>query len=1001
MLPSTPADTESILSQSLSALAKRSNANALLSPTATPSVATPGSHSARPPPTPTSARPALAAGRPTTTPIRTPSTPAGPPADAWKAGPSEPVSTRSSVNGHPRKVGSEGENVRVIVRLRPLNAREAETGGRTCISADSANNRVVLETKPEPAVFTYDCVAGPSVDQDEFFHLAGKPAVEACMNGYNATIFAYGQTGSGKTYTMLGPVDEEVRVGERQDLRGIIPRTLEHLFETIAAAPDDGSEVSFRVSFLEIYNEALTDLLDPAGGAGRLHLREDARLGVTCENLRVESVCTVREAMALLHKGAANRRVCATAMNHESSRSHTVFTVAIEQRAAERGVEVLRRVHLNLIDLAGSERHAATLGAAQQLRETSNINRSLSTLGHVIRALVTIAHGKRPVHVHYRDSKLTFLLKDSLGGNSKTSVVANVSPSLACFKETLLTLHFARRMKLVRNRAMVNEEVSGGAAAAALQAEVERLARHVKLLEHELFFERVRHRAEESAAAAAGGNSGRTLSTREDALADTNFWLDEPELARRGEEAAEYGRLLGEHRALQAEVDALREVQANREEAAAHEATLLNEAQEMISELDGALEEANGKLADQARLVSLLLRSLHECSCAPPEAKAALAALADRPEIAHLLSHSPRQAGSGRSSPQAGHGLLTAAEARSRFQANVRSKLGARLASPSRANTVRQLLEEAAGSLVPAAAARSTPKPPRPPASIRRSEGPAEGERGREEAAQEHEASPERLEETRAELLAQRARAEALAEEKAGLERRLAGVAAERDEAGRAEAGRRAELERALEKQRASAAALAEEVVRLQGEAARWEEEAGAERRAGEAARAGAEAALAELGRARGTIAELERYLEEEALIREDQHRAARCELEAARAEIAALWSERAEWEGRVVAVVREAAAWQEAHEAATRELELEIEHLHAQLAASQAHDPRTPPRDRSASLDSSAPLTPQSLPLRAKIPPGRLNARYTETSSSCEGESVPPAAGRSFVHYI
>ncbi|XP_020108284.1 kinesin-like protein KIN-12E isoform X1 [Ananas comosus] len=296
--------------------------------------------------------------------------------------------------------------------------------------------------------------------------------VENCMSGYNSCMFAYGQTGSGKTYTMMGEVHE--MDNSLCEDRGITPRIFEYLFMQIREEEERRSNEQLRFSckcsFLEIYNEQITDLLEPS--STNLQLREDMKKGVYVENLKECDVSSVKDVVELLLQGAANRKIAATNMNNESSRSHSVFTCVIESRWEKDSMTHLRFGRLNLVDLAGSERQKSSGAEGERLKEAANINRSLSTLGLVIMTLVDIANGKNR-HVPYRDSRLTFLLQDSLGGNSKTTIVANVSPSICSSSETLSTLKFAQRAKLIQNNAKVNEDASGDVM--ALQRQVQDL----------------------------------------------------------------------------------------------------------------------------------------------------------------------------------------------------------------------------------------------------------------------------------------------------------------------------------------------------------------------------------------------------------------------------------------------------------------------------------------------------------------------------------------------
>lgn len=361
-------------------------------------------------------------------------------------------------------MGDQKDNVKVAIRVRPFNDREIQEVAKTCISISEPSNSISIDVKSEQKCFTYDYVGSESISQEEIFNEIGKPIATSCLVGYNGTIFAYGQTGAGKTFTILGNSESD---SESQS-RGLLPRCFEYLFNAIHE--ETTKEYLIKCSYLEIYQEQINDLLGP--DTQSLALREDMKRGVYVENLIEEPVFTVNETYNLLRIGTQNRHVGSTSMNKESSRSHSVFTLLIESKEEKDSMVsyVNRRFHL--IDLAGSERQKATDCAGERLKEAGMINKSLSALGNVINSLVDISEGKSR-HIHYRDSKLTFLLKDSLGGNSKTCIVANISPAFSAANETLSTLKFAQRAKMIRNSAVVNEETSG--AIAILKYEIKRL----------------------------------------------------------------------------------------------------------------------------------------------------------------------------------------------------------------------------------------------------------------------------------------------------------------------------------------------------------------------------------------------------------------------------------------------------------------------------------------------------------------------------------------------
>ncbi|TKY48715.1 Phragmoplast orienting kinesin 2 [Spatholobus suberectus] len=369
-------------------------------------------------------------------------------------------------------------NVQVIIRMRPLSNSEISVQGYgKCVRQESC--QTITWTGHPESRFTFDLVADENVSQEKLFKVAGLPMVENCMGGYNSCMFAYGQTGSGKTHTMLGDIEGGTR---RHSVNcGMTPRIFEHLFSRIQkekeARRDEKLKFTCKCSFLEIYNEQILDLLDPS--SNNLQIREDNKKGVYVENLKEIEVTNAREVIQLLIQGAANRKVAATNMNRASSRSHSVFTCIIESQWESQGVTHFRYARLNLVDLAGSERQKSSGAEGERLKEATNINKSLSTLGLVIMNLVSISNGKS-LHVPYRDSKLTFLLQDSLGGNSKTIIIANTSPSICCSLETLSTLKFAQRAKFIKNNAIVNEDASGDVIAMRIQ--IQQLKKEVSRL---------------------------------------------------------------------------------------------------------------------------------------------------------------------------------------------------------------------------------------------------------------------------------------------------------------------------------------------------------------------------------------------------------------------------------------------------------------------------------------------------------------------------------------
>uniref|UniRef100_A0A7N6A5I1 Kinesin family member 13Bb n=1 Tax=Anabas testudineus TaxID=64144 RepID=A0A7N6A5I1_ANATE len=287
--------------------------------------------------------------------------------------------------------------------------------------------------------------------QDVVFQCLGESLLNNAFMGYNACIFAYGQTGSGKSYTMMGSEEQP----------GLIPRLCNSLFRRIVNEAREGESFTVEVSYMEIYNEKVRDLLDPKGSRQSLRVREHKVLGPYVDGLSRLAVASNKDIESLMSEGNKSRTVAATNMNEESSRSHAVFNIILthtlmDLQSGTKGEKVSK---LSLVDLAGSERAAKTGAAGERLKEGSNINKSLSTLGLVISALADQGAGNnKSKFVPYRDSVLTWLLKDSLGGNSRTAMVATISPAADNYDETLSTLRYADRAKNIVNHAVVNED---------------------------------------------------------------------------------------------------------------------------------------------------------------------------------------------------------------------------------------------------------------------------------------------------------------------------------------------------------------------------------------------------------------------------------------------------------------------------------------------------------------------------------------------------------------
>ncbi|KAF3965091.1 hypothetical protein ACB098_04G085000 [Castanea mollissima] len=347
--------------------------------------------------------------------------------------------------------GSGRSRILVFVRLRPLAKKEKEAGSRCCVRILNRRDVYLTEFPHENDYlrlkrlrgrhFTFDASFPDSATQQDVYLTTTAELVEAVLQGRNGSVFCYGATGAGKTYTMLGTVENP----------GVMVLAIKDLFTKIRQRSSDGNH-AVHLSYLEVYNETVRDLLSP----GRpLVLREDKQ-GIVAAGLTQYRAYSTDEVMALLQQGNLNRTTEPTRVNETSSRSHAILQVVVEYRVKDASMNVVNRVgKLSLIDLAGSERALATDQRTLRSLEGANINRSLLALSSCINALV---EGKK--HIPYRNSKLTQLLKDSLGGACNTVMIANISPSNLSFGETQNTLHWADRAKEIRTKACeVNEEL--------------------------------------------------------------------------------------------------------------------------------------------------------------------------------------------------------------------------------------------------------------------------------------------------------------------------------------------------------------------------------------------------------------------------------------------------------------------------------------------------------------------------------------------------------------
>nr|XP_015816718.2 kinesin family member 4 isoform X2 [Nothobranchius furzeri] len=335
--------------------------------------------------------------------------------------------------------------VRVALRCRPLVPKEVNEGCQCCLTFVPGDPQVIVGTEK---AFTYDYVFDPTAEQEEVFNTAVSPLLRGLFTGYHATVLAYGQTGSGKTYSMGGTYTS---AQENDPSVGVIPRVISRIFEE--KEKKKNSEICLAVSYLEIYNEEILDLLCSSKDKPALSIREDPKEGIKIVGLTERQVFSGPEMVSCLELGNSARTVGSTAMNAASSRSHAIFTITLEQRRGSDKVDsVISKLHL--VDLAGSERQKKTKAEGDRLKEGISINRGLLSLGNVISALGD--ESKKSTFVPYRDSKLTRLLQDSLGGNSHTLMIACISPADSNMEETINTLRYADRARKIKNKPIVN-----------------------------------------------------------------------------------------------------------------------------------------------------------------------------------------------------------------------------------------------------------------------------------------------------------------------------------------------------------------------------------------------------------------------------------------------------------------------------------------------------------------------------------------------------------------
>ena len=359
-------------------------------------------------------------------------------------------------------------SVKVAVRVRPFNTREKENNSVCCIEMNQ-NQTTIKDELGQPRTFTFDNSfwshdsyielengylspdsSGKYTDQNMVFDILGKQILDNAWEGYHCCLFAYGQTGSGKSYSMVG-------YGAN---KGIVPISCEEIFKRISNNKDPSIYYEVEVSMLEIYNEKVQDLLVPINKRppSGLKIRESKALGVFVADLTKYPVSSYEEISNKMDEGYQNRTIGSTLMNNTSSRAHTIVTIEFKQVNSQGKLKSEKLSKINLVDLAGSERANSTGATGARLKEGCNINKSLLVLGNVINTLADKALGKKKdVLPPYRDSALTRILQNALGGNSKTVMICALSPASINYEETLSTLRYADRAKKIQNKAVVNE----------------------------------------------------------------------------------------------------------------------------------------------------------------------------------------------------------------------------------------------------------------------------------------------------------------------------------------------------------------------------------------------------------------------------------------------------------------------------------------------------------------------------------------------------------------
>ncbi|KRX03663.1 P-loop containing nucleoside triphosphate hydrolase [Pseudocohnilembus persalinus] len=398
------------------------------------------------------------------------------------------------------------DHIQVCIRVRPYNQREKELKANSCLIIEDKD--IYLGKQDDEKKFSFDYIADQSVTQEQIYQEIGKPLSEAFQDGYNACVFAYGQTGAGKTHTIFGERTGTMHVNGLQTL------VLKDIFEQLPKKIENASILA-SCCYFEIYNEKFIDLFSKDDKT-TLTIKEDLKRGVYVEGLKHQYLNNYTEVMDLYKKGNQRRHVAETKMNLESSRSHCVFQFQIEIKNNDNGVTHTQSAKINFVDLAGSERQKQTEATGKRFEESKNINKSLTMLGRVINALGEKSKLKNneTYHIPFRDSKLTHILKDSLGGNTKCIMVANITQADISYAETLNTLKFAQRTKMISTRAQRNVETQGN---------VKMLQKEIKFLKQQIYEQEKAMKQMENAYTSENNKLQEQLNTQGDQNDQENY----------------------------------------------------------------------------------------------------------------------------------------------------------------------------------------------------------------------------------------------------------------------------------------------------------------------------------------------------------------------------------------------------------------------------------------------------------------------------------------------